>query len=68
MYSLHEPFTLQSTDAERFRDAAPNKYMVVMKFRDSSSTQEFYRKFNGKPFSSMEASIISSCGIMRPGS
>ncbi|CAM0143227.1 unnamed protein product [Umbelopsis sp. WA50703] len=37
------------------RDAAPNKYMVVMKFRDSSSTQEFYRKFNGKPFSSMEA-------------
>ncbi|KAJ2955539.1 hypothetical protein NQZ79_g8466 [Umbelopsis isabellina] len=39
------------------RDAAPNKYMVVMKFRDSSSTQEFYRKFNGKPFSSMEPEI-----------
>ncbi|KAH8549210.1 zf-UBP-domain-containing protein [Umbelopsis sp. PMI_123] len=39
------------------RDTAPNKYMVIMKFRDSPSSQDFYRRYNGKPFSSMEPEI-----------
>ncbi|KAG2185533.1 hypothetical protein INT44_002326 [Umbelopsis vinacea] len=39
------------------RDTAPNKYMVVMKFRDSPSSRDFYRRYNGKPFSSMEPEI-----------
>lgn len=36
------------------RDSAPNKFMVLMKFRDAQSASEFYQQYNCKAFSSME--------------
>ncbi|KAG0328928.1 hypothetical protein BGZ99_004002 [Dissophora globulifera] len=39
------------------RDSAPNRFMVLMKFRTSESTAEFYRRYNGKAFSSLEPEI-----------
>ncbi|CAG8492231.1 1379_t:CDS:2, partial [Paraglomus occultum] len=39
------------------RDSAPNKYMVLMKFRHPRAARDFYDQFNGRPFSSMEPEI-----------
>ncbi|KAF9358842.1 hypothetical protein BGX26_000768 [Mortierella sp. AD094] len=39
------------------RDAVPNRFMVLMKFRTSEATAEFYRRYNGKTFSSLEPEI-----------
>ncbi|KAF9942786.1 hypothetical protein BGZ67_010418 [Mortierella alpina] len=39
------------------RDAVPNRFMVLMKFRTSGSTSEFYAHYNGKAFSSLEPEI-----------
>ncbi|CAG8579592.1 BRCA1-associated protein 2-domain-containing protein [Gigaspora rosea] len=39
------------------RDSAPNKFMVLMKFRHARAAWDFYRQFNGRPFSSMEPEI-----------
>ncbi|KAI7830443.1 BRCA1-associated protein 2-domain-containing protein [Gamsiella multidivaricata] len=39
------------------RDAVPNRFMVLMKFRTSEVTAEFYRRYNGKAFSSLEPEI-----------
>eukprot|EP01114_Cavostelium_apophysatum_P021035 TRINITY_DN7222_c0_g1_i1.p1 TRINITY_DN7222_c0_g1~~TRINITY_DN7222_c0_g1_i1.p1 ORF type:complete len:518 (+),score=119.39 TRINITY_DN7222_c0_g1_i1:63-1616(+) len=36
------------------RDSNPTKYMVLIKFTDQDSTDEFYLQFNGKAFNSME--------------
>nr|CAG8435279.1 2056_t:CDS:2 [Entrophospora candida]CAG8480066.1 14720_t:CDS:2 [Entrophospora candida] len=39
------------------RDSAPNKFVVLMKFRNSHVANDFYKQFNGQPFSSMEPEI-----------
>ncbi|KAL0083454.1 BRCA1-associated protein 2-domain-containing protein [Phycomyces blakesleeanus] len=39
------------------RDSSPNRYMVVMKFRDSKAAQDYYKQYNGRPFNSMEPEI-----------
>ncbi|KAF9284321.1 hypothetical protein BGZ68_004786 [Mortierella alpina] len=39
------------------RDAVPNRFMVLMKFRTSEATSEFYARYNGKAFSSLEPEI-----------
>ncbi|GJJ69833.1 BRCA1-associated protein [Entomortierella parvispora] len=39
------------------RDAAPNRFMVLMKFRTSEATDEFYSRYNGRTFNSMEPEI-----------
>ncbi|KAF8937240.1 hypothetical protein BGZ58_003062 [Dissophora ornata] len=39
------------------RDSVPNRFMVLMKFRTSEATAEFYRRYNGKTFSSLEPEI-----------
>ncbi|KAF9436621.1 hypothetical protein BGZ76_003462 [Entomortierella beljakovae] len=39
------------------RDAVPNRFMVLMKFRSSDTAFEFYNRYNGKAFSSLEAEI-----------
>ncbi|KFH71082.1 hypothetical protein MVEG_03928 [Podila verticillata NRRL 6337] len=39
------------------RDSVPNRFMVLMKFRTSEATAEFYRRYNGKAFSSLEPEI-----------
>ncbi|KAI8911973.1 BRCA1-associated protein 2-domain-containing protein [Powellomyces hirtus] len=36
------------------RDSIPNRYMVLIKFRDPSSAQEFYKEYNGREYSSLE--------------
>ncbi|KAI8379561.1 BRCA1-associated protein 2-domain-containing protein [Radiomyces spectabilis] len=36
------------------RDASPDKYMVLMKFRDSKPAHDYYQQFNGRSYSSME--------------
>ncbi|CAG8742072.1 14875_t:CDS:2, partial [Acaulospora morrowiae] len=39
------------------RDSAPNKFIVLMKFRHSRAAKDFYKQYNGRPFSSMEPEI-----------
>ncbi|KAF9181631.1 hypothetical protein BGZ50_005390 [Haplosporangium sp. Z 11] len=39
------------------RDSVPNRFMVLMKFRTSEATAEFYARYNGKAFSSLEPEI-----------
>ncbi|KAI1304861.1 hypothetical protein EDD11_005063 [Mortierella claussenii] len=39
------------------RDAMPNRFMVLMKFRAIEATAEFYKRYNGKAFSSLEPEI-----------
>ncbi|BFZ60516.1 hypothetical protein YB2330_001552 [Saitoella coloradoensis] len=36
------------------RTAAPNRYMVLMKFREADSAKAFQAAYNGRPFNSME--------------
>ena len=47
----------QPTDSDRnlcFRDSAPNRSIVVMKFREPANAAEFAEAYNGKQFNSME--------------
>lgn len=45
------------------RDFAPNRSIVVMKFREPSNTVEFIEEYNGKQFNSMEVcSLAFDCG------
>jgi BRCA1-associated protein len=37
-----------------FKDAIPNRFMILMKFKDNESASLFYDDFNGKPFNSFE--------------
>ncbi|KAG0216687.1 hypothetical protein BGX33_012280 [Mortierella sp. NVP41] len=39
------------------RDSVPNRFMVLMKFRTKEATAEFYARYNGKAFSSLEPEI-----------
>lgn len=41
------------------RDSAPNRSVVVMKFRDPANAAEFVEAYNGKQFNSMEVRGIS---------
>lgn len=36
------------------RDSKPNQYMVLVRFRNQRSADEFYKNFNGIPFNSIE--------------
>ncbi|KAI1793583.1 zf-UBP-domain-containing protein [Ganoderma leucocontextum] len=44
------------------RDSAPNRSIVVMKFRESSDAVEFIEEYNGKQFNSMEP---ETCHVVR---
>ncbi|KAK3815500.1 MAG: BRCA1-associated protein 2-domain-containing protein [Benniella sp.] len=39
------------------RDSSPNRFMVLMKFRTQEATAEFYQRYNGRAFSSLEPEI-----------
>ncbi|KAG0264426.1 hypothetical protein BGZ95_003586 [Linnemannia exigua] len=39
------------------RDSVPNRFMVLMKFRTKEATAQFYTRYNGKAFSSLEPEI-----------
>ncbi|KAK9765599.1 hypothetical protein K7432_005944 [Basidiobolus ranarum] len=39
------------------RDSSPNKFLVLLKFRESDVAREFYNEFNGRAFNSMEPEI-----------
>ncbi|KZV96389.1 zf-UBP-domain-containing protein [Exidia glandulosa HHB12029] len=47
------------------RDFAPNRSIVLMKFRNQGDAQEFVEEFNGKPFNSMEP---EACQVVRVAS
>ncbi|KND01376.1 uncharacterized protein SPPG_03188 [Spizellomyces punctatus DAOM BR117] len=36
------------------RDSLPNRYMVLIKFRDAQGAERFYKDYNGREFSSLE--------------
>jgi len=40
-------------------DGSPNQFMVLLRFQDQSSADEFYRAFNGLPFNSLEPEVCS---------
>ncbi|KAI0372743.1 zf-UBP-domain-containing protein [Pilatotrama ljubarskyi] len=44
------------------RDSAPNRSIVVMKFRDPANAAEFVEAYNGKQFNSMEP---ETCHVVR---
>ncbi|CAK5267791.1 unnamed protein product [Mycena citricolor] len=44
------------------RDSAPNRSIVVIKFRTAEAASEFAEAYNGKPFNSMEPEI---CHVVR---
>ncbi|EIW58742.1 zf-UBP-domain-containing protein [Trametes versicolor FP-101664 SS1] len=46
----------------RRADSAPNRSVVVMKFRDPANAAEFVEAYNGKPFNSMEP---EACHVVR---
>ncbi|KAJ3293935.1 hypothetical protein HK104_004091 [Borealophlyctis nickersoniae] len=39
------------------RDSLPNRYMVLIKFRDPKSADKFYKQFNGREFNSLEPEV-----------
>eukprot|EP00794_Sanderia_malayensis_P014363 gene14363-15859_t len=39
------------------RDNTPNQYMVLLKFKDQSSADCFFREFNGKPYNLLEPEV-----------
>ncbi|ORX88710.1 zf-UBP-domain-containing protein [Basidiobolus meristosporus CBS 931.73] len=39
------------------RDSSPNKFLVLLKFREAEMAREFYKEFNGRAFNSMEPEI-----------
>ncbi|TFK89171.1 zf-UBP-domain-containing protein [Polyporus arcularius HHB13444] len=47
------------------RDSAPNRSIVVMKFRDTANAAEFVEAYNGKQFNSMEP---ETCHVVRVSS
>ncbi|CAO3593505.1 unnamed protein product [Absidia cylindrospora] len=52
-----QPFNATVTHYRFIRDAAPNKYMVMMKFDQVQAAYDYHRKFNGRPFHGMEPEI-----------
>lgn len=41
-----------------FRDTAPNRSIVLIKFRQAEDAAEFIEAYNGRPFNSMEVGSI----------
>ncbi|KAK3737456.1 hypothetical protein QZH41_008333, partial [Actinostola sp. cb2023] len=39
------------------RDATPNQYMALIKFRDQELSDEFYNTYNGQPYNSFEEEV-----------
>ncbi|XP_077863309.1 BRCA1-associated protein-like [Saccoglossus kowalevskii] len=39
------------------RDSTPNQYMVLMKFKDQTLADEFYKTYNGQPYNSIEPEV-----------
>jgi len=39
------------------RDARPNQYMILIKFRDQLSADSFYQEFEGKPYNLLENEV-----------
>ncbi|XP_005093000.1 BRCA1-associated protein [Aplysia californica] len=62
-YTIHDliNFAAPMGDYVKFmqvlRDAFPNQYLLLIKFRDQASTDEFYSYFNSRPFNSIEPDI-----------
>ncbi|CAO3628686.1 unnamed protein product [Cunninghamella echinulata] len=52
-----KPFDHTIEQYKFIRDASPNKYMVVMKFKDVESAYTYHRKFNGRQFHGMEPEL-----------
>ncbi|TFY59144.1 hypothetical protein EVJ58_g5968 [Rhodofomes roseus] len=44
------------------RDSAPNRSIVLLKFREASHASQFIESYNGKPFNSMEP---ETCHVVR---
>ncbi|VVT51253.1 uncharacterized protein SAPINGB_P003035 [Magnusiomyces paraingens] len=47
------------------RTAQPNRYLVLMKFRNTEFAAQFYRDYNGKLFNSMEAETCQIVSVNR---
>lgn len=62
MFSL---WTQTSHPRSSSRDSAPNRSIVVMKFRDTTNVAEFVEAYNGKQFNSMEVSHLFPISLRR---
>ncbi|KAM7291728.1 putative brca1-associated protein [Ixodes scapularis] len=60
MMTLHDllqfiaPVSAHVENIRVIRDSKPNLYMVLLKFRDQKSADDFYQNFNGVRFNSIE--------------
>ncbi|KAF9644977.1 zf-UBP-domain-containing protein [Thelephora ganbajun] len=60
--SFVEPAAEGIVHLRMIRDSVPNRSMVFMRFRDSTSSEEFVEVYNGKAFNSLEPEI---CHVVR---
>ncbi|KAK6170364.1 hypothetical protein SNE40_018774 [Patella caerulea] len=62
-YTIHDllnftaPMSVSIEHMQIIRDKKPNQYMVLMKFSNQGSCDEFYSYFNNRPFNSIEPDI-----------
>ncbi|XP_041348267.1 BRCA1-associated protein-like isoform X2 [Gigantopelta aegis] len=47
------------------RNATPNQYMVLLKFRDQTSADQFYENYNNEPYNSIESNICHLVYVAR---
>lgn len=47
------------------RDARPNQYMILIKFRDQLSADSFYQEFEGKPYNLLESEVAHLVYVSR---
>jgi hypothetical protein len=59
------PFDSQISHFRIVHDSQPNRYMVLMKFRDAAAAADFYQQMNGRAFSPMRVRVwlLSSCSV-----
>lgn len=60
--SFVEPAAEGIVHLRMIRDSVPNRSMVFIRFRDSTSSSEFVEAYNGKSFNSLEPEI---CHVVR---
>ena len=57
LLSFISPFEKYIEHIRIIRDATPNIYMTLLKFKNGENGHEFYDMFNGKPFNTLEPDV-----------
>ena len=60
---IGEEYSRSVSHFRMIRTAAPNRYMVLLKFRERAQALKFLKEYNGKSFNSMEPETCHVCVI-----